>query len=38
VSFHPLFAEATKAMVDGGTVPYKVIDEMLYYIADIAEE
>jgi hypothetical protein len=31
-------AEAAKAMVDGGTVPYKLIGAMLYYVADMAEE
>ena len=30
--------EAAKAIVDGGTVPYKVIAAMLYYVADMAEE
>jgi hypothetical protein len=30
--------EAAKAMVHGGTVSYKFIGEMLYYIADMAEE
>ena len=30
--------DAATALVHGGTVPYKVIGEMLYYIADMAEE
>ena len=31
-------AETAKALVQGGTVPYRVIGAMLYYIADMAEE
>ena len=30
--------DAAKAMVHGGTVSYRVIGEMLYYVADMAEE
>jgi hypothetical protein len=30
--------EVAKAMVDGGTVPYKVIGAMPYYVADMAED
>ena len=30
--------EAAKAMAVGGTVPYKVLGAMLYYVADMAEE
>ena len=30
--------EVAKAMVDGGTIPCKIIGAMLYYVADMAEE
>jgi hypothetical protein len=30
--------EVAKAMADGGTVSYKFIGAMLYYVADMAED